>query len=160
MLTLRPITADDHIFLWQVYASTRAAELAQVNWSPEQQQAFLDQQFNAQQAYYREHYPTARFQIIEQAGVPVGRLYIDEWPTEIRIMDIALLPEYRDHGIGTQLLSEILARAATLGLPVTIHVEMFNPALRLYERLGFCRIDEHGVYYLLKHEPTNETVDT
>ena len=153
MLTLRPITPADHPFLWQVYASTRTAELAQVGWSSEQRQAFLDQQFNAQHTYYLDHYPTARFQIIERAGVPIGRLYVDEWPTEIRIMDIALLPQYRGQGIGTILLIEILARGAQLNLPVTIHVEMFNPALRLYERLGFRPIDEHGVYHLLRCEP-------
>lgn len=159
MVTLRPITPADQPFLWQVYASTRAAELAQVDWPPEQQRAFLDQQFNAQHAYYHEHYPTARFQIIEQAGTPIGRLYVDEWPTEIRIMDIALLPEYRGQGLGTQLLTAVLARGAQLGLPVTIHVEMFNPALRLYERLGFRRMGEHGVYFLLKCETTAPLVN-
>lgn len=158
MLTLRPVTPADQPFLWQVYASTRAAELARVDWTPEQQRAFLDQQFNAQQAYYREHYPTARFQVIEQAGQPIGRLYVDEWPTEIRIMDIALLPPYRGQGFGTQLLRDILARGAQLGLPVTIHVEMFNPALHLYERLGFHRIGEHGVYHLLRCEPRSPAV--
>lgn len=153
-LTLRPVTPADHPLLWQVYASTRTAELARVDWPPEQQQAFLDQQFKAQHAYYVEHYPTARFQIVEQAGIPIGRLYVDEWPTEIRIMDIALLPQYRGQGIGTTLLIEVLARGAQLGLPITIHVEMFNPALRLYERLGFRPIGEHGVYHLLKREPS------
>lgn len=150
--TLRPSTAADRPFLGQVYASTRSEELAQVDWPAEQKQAFLDQQFNAQDAHYRAYYPTAQFLIIEQAGEPVGRLYLAEWPGELRVMDIALLPAFRGRGWGTALLQDILAQARAQGLAVSIHVEKFNPAYRLYTRLGFCPVGEHGIYDLLRWE--------
>lgn len=150
--SLRPATPDDRPFLWQVYASTRTDELAQVAWPEEHKQAFLDQQFNAQDAHYRTYYPTAQFMVIECAGEPVGRLYLADWPGEIRIMDIALLPAFRGRGWGTALLQAVLEQARVRGLAVSIHVEKFNPAYRLYTRLGFRPVGEHGIYDLLRWE--------
>jgi ribosomal protein S18 acetylase RimI-like enzyme len=113
-----------------------------------QQEAFLRMQVAAQDAYDREHYPGATFRIILRDGVPIGRLYVARWPDEIRIMDIALLPEHRNAGIGTSLLRELLAGGAATEKRVSIHVERFNPALRLYERLGFRPVADRGVYWL------------
>jgi len=154
MITLRPITPEDLNFLCQVYASTRQEEMALVtDWSEAQKTAFLKMQFNAQHAHYTEHYARAQFQIILLEGMPIGRLYVDRRTKEIRIVDISLLPEYRNQGIGSGLLKEILNEGAQASLPVTIHVEMFNPALRLYDRLGFHQIADHGVYYLMEWKP-------
>lgn len=152
-LTLRPITTDDLALLAQIYASTRAEELAQTDWTDEQKAAFLQQQFDAQHQYYQANYPGAQFQMVEEAGAPIGRLYLDRWDDQIRIMDVALLPAYRGRGVGTQLLEQILAEGRQLKLPVTIHVERFNPALRLYERLGFRVEEDKGVYLFLKWTP-------
>jgi ribosomal protein S18 acetylase RimI-like enzyme len=162
MISLLPITPEDMDFLYRVYASTRTEELALVDWPEAQKTAFLQMQFNAQTAHYAEHYPNAQFQIILLEGTPIGRLYVDRWVKEIRIVDISLLPEYRNRGIGSGLLKEILNEGAQAGLPVTIHVEMFNPALRLYDRLGFRHIDDHGVYYLMewKPNPTGSITET
>ena len=153
MLSLRPISPDDREFLYRVYASTRTEELALTDWNDAQKEAFLRMQFNAQDAYYTQHYPGARFQVIEQDGQPVGRLYIDQWPGEVRIVDITLLPEWRNHGLGSRLLRDIIGQAERAGLPLTIHVEMYNPALRLYQRLGFEPAGKHGVYYLMRRNP-------
>ena len=152
-LTLRSITADDLPFLYRVYAGTRAEELAQTDWTDEQKAAFLQQQFTAQHDYYQANYPAAQFQIIERHGTPIGRLYVDRWADQIRIMDIALVPDQRGQGVGTQLLETILSEGRQAGLPVTIHVERFNPALRWYERLGFRVVEDKGVYYFLKWTP-------
>ena len=152
-ITLRPINQDDLPFLCQVYASTRMEELAQTQWSAEQTTAFLTMQFNAQHAYYQEHYPQAVFLIVEHRGQPIGRLYLDRWPSEIRIVDIALLPMQRGRGIGTRILKAVLQEGQRLRLPVRIHVEVFNPALRLYTRLGFRQIEDKGVYSLMEKVP-------
>lgn len=152
-VTLRPITGDDLALLAQIYASTRAEELAQTDWTDEQKAAFLRQQFDAQHQYYQANYPDAQFQMVEEAGAPIGRLYVDRWADQIRIMDVALLPAYRGRGVGTRLLEQILAEGRQLKLPVTIHVERFNPALRLYERLGFRVEEDKGVYLFLKWTP-------
>src|SRR5206468_633255 len=122
-------------FLYQVYASTRLEELAVTGWDEAQRDAFLRQQFSAQHQYYQEHYAGATFDVIELDGQPIGRLYVARWENEIRIVDIALLPQYRRGGIGSALLKQVLAEGDAAGKPVSIHVEQFNPALRLYERL-------------------------
>jgi GNAT superfamily N-acetyltransferase len=147
---LRAATPEDEPFLRAVYACTRAEELARAPWSDEQKRAFTDQQFTAQDAHYRQHYPTAQYSIIEVQGVPAGRLYVDRWEKEIRIMDIALLPEHRRAGIGTKLLGELQDEARTVGKALTIHVEKFNPALSLYHRLGFQLIEDKSVYLFLE----------
>lgn len=152
-LTLRPVTEADHAFLYRVYASTRVDELAPLGWSQAQFDAFVTQQFTAQHAHYWAHYDTSRFCVIEHEGEPVGRLYVDRWADQIRIVDVALLPEYRNRGWGTALIGEVLAEGEDAGLPVTIHVESFNPARHLYARLGFQRISGDDVYWLLEKTP-------
>ena len=150
-VSLRPIRDEDREFLFRVYAGTRAEELAQVaDWTPEQKEAFLRMQFDAQHAYYQEHYRTADFQVVLAEGEPVGRLYLDRWEAEHRIVDIAILPEHRNRGFGTVLLREILEEADLAGKPVSIHVEIHNPARKLYDRLGFVRVEDRGVYVLMR----------
>jgi ribosomal protein S18 acetylase RimI-like enzyme len=152
-VTLRPIVAEDRDFLYQLYASTREEELALVDWDAAQKESFLRMQFSAQHQYYLENYRRAHFDVIEIAGRPIGRLYVDRRADEIRIVDIALLPEFRNHGIGSSFLKEIQAEARSMGLPVRIHVERNNPALGLYQRLGFQCIRDKGVYFLMEWRP-------
>jgi GNAT superfamily N-acetyltransferase len=147
---LRTARPEDEQFLRAVYASTRAVELARVLWSNEQKRAFTDMQFAAQDADYRRNYPDAQYSIIEVQGVPAGRLYVDRCSKEIRIIDIALLPEHQRTGIGTKLLRALQDEARAAGKTLTIHVEKFNPALRLYQRLGFRQIEDKGVYLFLE----------
>lgn len=153
MIKLRPIKSDDKPFLYRLYASTREQELAIVDWSEAQKDAFLRMQFNAQDQHYRQHYSAASFDLIVLDDEPIGRLYLARWPNEFRIVDIALLPQWRNQGIGSRILRDILQEAQEAGLPVSIHVECFNPALRLYYKLGFEKIADKGVYYLLKKAP-------
>jgi GNAT superfamily N-acetyltransferase len=108
--TVRPIEEpDDLAFLFEVYASTRVEELAVTGWCPPEIEAFLRRQFSAQHAYYREHYPDAKLQIILAVDRPAGRLYVNHGAEEIRLMDLALLPAYRGRGIGSSLLDALLA---------------------------------------------------
>jgi GNAT superfamily N-acetyltransferase len=159
-ISLRPTRLEDQEFLVRVYASTREEELARAAWPDGEKEQFIHAQFTAQDRYYRENYPGYDFQVILVGGAPAGRLYLHRRPAEIRIMDIALLPEFRGKGIGSALLAEILAEGERQGLPVTIHVERFNPALRLYERLGFRLAEDKGVYWFLKWTPTHQTTDS
>ncbi|HEX2254758.1 MAG TPA: N-acetyltransferase [Thermoanaerobaculia bacterium] len=152
-IVLRPIRPEDMNFLSHLYASTREVELAPVPWSREQKEAFLRFQFEAQHKHYVEHYPGASFDVVLANGEPAGRLYQVEWDREIRLIDVALLPEFRGHGIGSRLLAGVLARGREVGKAVTIHVEQNNPAMRLYRRLGFEKIGEHGIYHLMEWRP-------
>lgn len=153
-ITLRPATDADLDFLHRVYATTRTDELAPVPWTPEQKAAFLRSQSELQHAHYHATRPNAAYDVILCNGQPAGRLYIARTPDEIRIMDIALLPDFRRHGIGTTLLKNLITEADTARLPLTIHVEQTNPALRLYERHGFTIIGDHGPYFKLARPPS------
>jgi RimJ/RimL family protein N-acetyltransferase len=155
-LLLRVINEKDEQLLCDIYSSTREAEMQRVTWSKEQKEAFLFQQFTAQHVYYQQNYIGAFFWVIERKGQPVGRLYVDENFVDgsIRIIDITLLPAFRNKGFGQSILADILAYARTKQKPVTIHVESFNPAMKLYERLGFTLKDKkNGVYYLMEWKP-------
>ncbi len=151
---LRPRIASDEAFLRALYACIRMPELAQVDWSPEAKQAFLSSQFDAQTKHYDDAYHAADFAIVERDGQPIGRLYVyDQAPDDVRIVDIALVPEACGQGIGGKLLHDIIAAADVVGKSVSIHVEQFNPALRLYRRLGFEQVGEFGVYFLMRRPP-------
>ncbi len=127
--------------------------MAPVPWPEEAKRAFLTDQFRLQRTHYRTHYEGAQFLVIEAKERPVGRLYLHATPDEVRVMDIALVPEHRGRGTGGALLREILAQAREDGKRVTCHVEFNNPAQRLYNRLGFRTAEERGVYLFLEWRP-------
>ena len=150
-LGFREETEADIPFLSSLYASTRLEELTPVPWSDAQKAAFLAQQFSAQRAHYRRHYEGAEWLVVVHHSEAVGRLYIAEWPREIRIVDIALIPQARGQGFGTALLLDLIVEATAAGKIVSIHVERMNPALSLYRRLGFREVEDKGVYLLMEH---------
>jgi ribosomal protein S18 acetylase RimI-like enzyme len=154
-ITLRPVSDQDDNFLLSVYASTRIAELAQVPWSPEQKEVFVRMQFNAQKQHYATEYPQANHDLICVDGVPVGRLYLARDADALHILDITVLPEHRNLGIGSFLLGQVIEEARSEGKPVTIYIETFNPSLRLFERLGFRKDKENGFQLLLKWSPSS-----
>jgi GNAT superfamily N-acetyltransferase len=151
---LRLETDADLPFLMQLFASTREDELAVTGWPPEVKQAFLAQQFQAQRHHYRTYIPTCRFDVLECRGEPVGRLYIEARQTQENVVDIALLPAWRGQGIGTAILEALIEYAGKGGRGVGIFVEKFNPALRLYRRLGFTEIQDTGIYLEMERVST------
>jgi ribosomal protein S18 acetylase RimI-like enzyme len=152
-VSLRPIAAHDDAFLCALYGGTRADEMALLDWSAKEKNAFLRMQFDAQHRHYQTHFPNAAFWIIELEGEPIGRLYVDRRVDEIRLIDVALLPVYRNRGLGSALMRELLDEATSAGKSVRLHVESFNPAHRLYTRLGFCKLDSNGVYEFMEWRP-------
>ena len=159
-IAYRPRRDEDREFLYQLYASTRADEMKMVPWSDEQKEQFVRMQFYAQTVHYDDVYDPAGFHIIEEDQRPIGRLYLDRQPGQIHIIDITLSPEKRRVGLGTMLLQEILDEAAEKDAVVSIHVEHFNPALHLYNRLGFRQVASEGVYYLMKWDPAPRPQET
>jgi ribosomal protein S18 acetylase RimI-like enzyme len=149
-VTFRPIAGTDLPFLARVYASTRTKELADVPMTEQQKTAFLAAQFRLQHAHYQKHYPDADWLVVMHGGEDIGRLYIERWPTQHRIIDIALLPERRGEGLGEALLRDLSDEAAAAGKDVSIHVEKLNPVMRLYRRLGFATEEDKGVYDLMR----------
>jgi RimJ/RimL family protein N-acetyltransferase len=156
--SLRPIGEKDMPSLLEMYASTRQQEMARVvNWTDLMKSEFLSSQFDAQHTYYQLNYPGADFWVICQAKRNIGRLYLHEnfQGRGLRIIDITLLPEYRNKGIGTTILKDLMGRSAELDRALTIHVESFNPAKVLYARLGFNHVSEtNGIYHLMEWKHT------
>jgi GNAT superfamily N-acetyltransferase len=157
---LRPATPGDAELLYRIYASTREEELAVVPWNASAKEAFLRMQYAAQDSYYHATFPAASYDLIVGGAdrgdgeEVLGRLFVDRSSEPWLVIDIALLPEHRGKGIGTLLLHQVLAEAAEAGKPVRIYVERFNPAQRLYARLGFRQIADEGVYLQLEWKAT------
>jgi GNAT superfamily N-acetyltransferase len=152
-ITLRDVTPQDEPFLREVYACTRAQELATVPWTAEQRAEFLRFQFDAQDKYYRQKYPAASFQLILENDEPVGRLYVLRETEAIRILDITVLPQYRNKGIGGSLIRAVMAEADRSFRSVNIWVEQFNPSLQVFQQYGFSAIVDDGYNYHLERSP-------
>ena len=147
LIGLRAAAESDKDFLFSVYASTRADEMELVDWSDEQKEGFLHMQFDAQTKHYSLYYPNAEYKIIERTGVPIGRLIVENRGDHFLIMDVALLPEYRRSGIGSFLIEQLKQESVRLSLPLVLRVEFFNPAVRLYTRLGFVKTRDVNTVY-------------
>lgn len=149
-ITLRTEEDRDREFLAELYASTRAEELRPVAWPPAQKRAFLRDQFELQWAHYRRHYPVAQWLVVLHEGAAAGRMYVEATRGEVRLMDVALVEALRNRGIGTALMRCLLDDADARGLPVTLHVEPFNPAAAWYQRLGFVTLEMRGIYQFMQ----------
>ncbi len=106
---LIPVANSDYPLLFEIYVSSRAEELKLAPWTDEQKHAFLESQFEAQSNHYHSIYPNGSYDLIKLEDQTAGRLYQAELDDEIRILDITVLPQFQNRGIGTHLLSEILA---------------------------------------------------
>ena len=133
----RRVVGDDRLFLLDLYAASRADEFSAVGWIPAAVRTFLDQQYQAREVGWAVSAPSADDLLLVRDGRPLGRLVLDRRADDIRVVDIALMPEEQGQGIGTAVLREVLADADAAGVPVTLHVVATSPARRLYERLGF-----------------------
>lgn len=147
---LRHERDDDREALLRVYDAARADELDRVVWPPGQREAFVAHQFDLQHTQYRQHYVGADFLVLEHEAQVVGRLYLHRGAHELRLMDMAWLPALRDRGLGTRLLRELSAWCDVEECPLTLHVEPFNPAYRLYRRFGFDWQRSTGIYHFLE----------
>ena len=134
-MSLRPATEADEDFLFELFASTRMDEF----------KFLLADETQVEQ--YDAGYPEADHRIILRDGQQIGRLFVDESDVEFTLVDVALLPEQRNSGLGMYLIQQLLRRAADKGKRVRLHVLKSNPARRLYERLGFSRVAEDGMYF-------------
>jgi GNAT superfamily N-acetyltransferase len=151
---LRPAVPADEPFLYRVYESARAEQLRLVDWNDDEKTALLKMQFVAQNACYRQGFPGSEYEVILNGGQPAGRLFLHRGTDLIRVVDIGLLPEHRNQGIGGALLKAVLDEADEAGKPVRLHVESFSRAVSLYERLDFASIGTDGVHIEMEHVPS------
>jgi len=152
-VTFKAISDEDMAFLAELYQSTRWEEVLQAPWTDQQRLDFLSQQFNAQHQHYTTHYPHAAKLIVIKNHERIGRIYVDRDDVSICLIDVALLPKHRGHGLGTQLLKELLIEAQDSNKKVVIHVENFNPAYAWYLKHGFKQVEDKGVYQYMEWLP-------
>jgi ribosomal protein S18 acetylase RimI-like enzyme len=144
---------EDEEFLSALYTSTRAEEVAAWGWTAAQEEAFLRMQFQAQRQAYQWQFPGADHQIILRQGQPVGRCLVYRTEAEIRLVDLALLPEDRGAGLGSAVVQALLDEAQQAGKPVRLHVTPTNRAARWYARLGFKPIGETPTHLSMEWSP-------
>ena len=149
-VTLRPACTDDNDFLYALYRSTRLREMAAWGLDAGQGEMLLRMQFMSQQAQYRSQFPDADHDIILLDGEPIGRVMVNRSPEQNTGVDIALLPEQRSKGIGGELIQALLDEATRDGKPFRIHVETTNPAVHLYNRLGFATVEDTGAHFVME----------
>jgi ribosomal protein S18 acetylase RimI-like enzyme len=152
-VALRDVDSTDLPFLRRLYSSNRAGELALTGWGPEVVEAFLAMQFKAREFHYLEHFPTSEDLLILVDGRAAGRLRVDRLVGEIRIIDIALLPEHQGAGIGSALIASLQRDAVAAGIPIVLQVAAGNAAANLYRRLGFVIDSRDGVYDVMRWQP-------
>jgi ribosomal protein S18 acetylase RimI-like enzyme len=152
-ISLRAYCPNDQDFLFQLYAGTRLHEIAGFGWPPAQQEAFLRMQFNAQQRWYDSAYVGAEQQIVERDGKPIGRVLVLKKDDSWLLVDISLLAEHRGQGIGGRLVNDLIEECSRHGMTLKLQVLQTNPALRLYERLGFTRTGEDQMYIQMERRP-------
>jgi len=151
--SLRAERDGDIPFLLALFASTREDELAHAPWTPQQKSDFLAMQFNAQRSHYRGQMPDGLWLVLVHDGAPVGRIYLDWGPTTLNLVDIALIPQLRGQGVGSQLMKAILDLSEQADKITVLFVEKFNPALRLYQRLGFVTVRDTDIHLEMERAP-------
>jgi ribosomal protein S18 acetylase RimI-like enzyme len=149
-ISLRPLVPEDEAFLFDLFSSDRGDDLAKLEWPADRVVDFLSQQYSAQQRFFRADYPHADQFIVLRAAEPIGTIVVARDEREIRVVDIALMPPYRNAGIGTYLIKELLAEAGRLGRVFRVQVMRSNPAVGLFERLGLVRTGETGSHYQME----------
>ena len=152
--SLRTARPEDQEFLFRLYATTRP-EVSALGWAPQQLEAFLRMQFNAQQRWYQTAYPVSEHSIIVVNDAPAGRMLVSSGQDSVTLVDISLLPDYRRLGIGSTLIRALIETAAANGQAVTLQVLQTNPAQRLYQRLGFVVTGQDEMYLQMKAPMTD-----
>jgi len=153
--SLRPARPADQEFLFRLYASTRP-EVSAFGWAAQQQEAFLRMQFNAQQRWYQTVYPECEHNIILTNETLVGRMLVSSNRDSVTLVDISLLPEYRNRGIGAALIHTLIETAMAEGQAVKLQVLRMNPAQHLYQRLGFVVTGQDEMYIQMEIRPNGK----
>ncbi len=154
---LRPATATDDGFLFELYCQVRAPEFAMLALPEEQKGQLIRMQYTAQRAAYQAQFPGSNYEIVLHDGQAVGRIWVDRSERDLHLVDVALLPACRNAGIGTHLIKQLQSEAGSTGKPIRSSVFRFNPgSLRFHERLGFCVTSEDQVEFHLEWRPGQE----
>ncbi len=152
MVVLRPATDADSDLLLEIFESSRP-DFALIPLAPNLKSQLVAQQQQAQQLHYAAAYPSAQYLVIEADGTAIGQLILWRDDSQLRVIDLAVLPAFRGHGIGRQLVMQLQDQAKDAGLPLQLAVWGWNDgAMRLYRTLGFRQTGEDAGYVQLRWE--------
>jgi ribosomal protein S18 acetylase RimI-like enzyme len=150
-VNLRPESPSDQDFIRRLILQTVAEELGADAWPEPMRGHLLGIQFEARRQSHRAIYPDAASEVIEADGRDAGWIVVMTMPHEVRLVEIMVAAEFRRQGIGSAAIGEVLASAQSAGTPVRLNVNVTNGgAIRLYERLGFRRIDGDEVQQVME----------
>ena len=155
-LTLRPICSNDDSLLFRIFQTVYEPDFEALDIPADQFTDLLRIQFNAQQQQYRRRYPDADFDVVLCDDKPAGSMCALRGPDRFALIDISLLPEYRNRGIGSELVADLISQARIAGKAVDAHVRRGNPAGRLWQRLGFEQVGDDGVYLQIRIQPAQK----
>jgi ribosomal protein S18 acetylase RimI-like enzyme len=138
MVSLRPITASDRDLQRRLFQSTRP-DLVSLPLPPAEREALIAMQLRAREQDWSRRYGEEGHAIVidAESQSEVGEIWIHRSEAELRLVDIAFLPEHRSRGRGTAILRQLIEEARAKNVPLRLSVIPTNPARRLYERLGF-----------------------
>jgi len=152
-IATRSVKPEDQSFLLELYKSSRGDDLRGLGWDEQRISEFLDMQYEAQQNFYESDYRDAADELILLEEKPIGRMMIESRPHEIRCVDLGLLPEYREHGWGTEIIQKLQEKARREKKPLRLQVIRFSRAVNLFDRLGFVRTSETGTHFQMEWTP-------
>ena len=152
-IATRSVKPEDQSFLLELYKSSRGDDLRGLGWDEQRISEFLDMEYEAQQNFYESDYRDAADELILLEEKPIGRMMIESRPHEIRCVDLGLLPEYREHGWGTEIIQKLQEKARREKKPLRLQVIRFSRAVNLFDRLGFVRTSETGTHFQMEWTP-------
>ena len=152
-ITTRAATPDDDAFLFELFKAVRSPDFALAQLAPAQLEMLMSIQYAGQKATYGVEYPGGN-EIVLMDGAPIGRIWVHRGTAEHCLVDIALMPEFRNRGIGAGLVTEAIAAARSAGVPLRCSIALNNlGSLRFHQRLGFQIAGRDEVYYTLAVQP-------
>lgn len=132
---LRTAEDADAAFLFDLFRATRGGMLGGL---PDAMvDNLLIMQYRARSQGYRDRFPRARRLVAETTDGPIGELIEHDEADAVYIVDIALLPDQQQRGIGSALVRSVMAEAAARGGVRALVVTTNDASLRMFRRLGF-----------------------
>ena len=137
----RQATQADYDFLHDLHQQTFRLYVEQTWGWDDQQQVELFRQSH-------QNLDESPFEILCLEEKEIGCIAIEDKGDFLFLDYIAILPDYQNRGLGTQLIGELLELGKSRGIQVRLNVIKVNPARKLYERLGFQVVgsDEYRYY--------------
>jgi ribosomal protein S18 acetylase RimI-like enzyme len=152
-LLIRAAGKEDEPFLYQLAYDHFYNTLAAWAWEPVAREKLLNIQINGQRASYQANYPAAQHGIIMLNDRAVGRILIDRGLEFDTLVDITITKEHRGAGIGSWILRALCVEADLTNKRMRLFVQVHNRARNLYERLGFHKLEELGIGWVMERLP-------